>query len=445
MVSILIVGAGKSASYVIEYALLNTNKKKQVWNVTIADSDEATLKHKVRNYPNANIAVLDIANEKERQKLVKAADIVVSLMPPQLHTLLAKDCLQFKKNLITSSYASDEMQSLHKNAQEAGLMFMCEMGLDPGIDHMTASSIFEAVHKVLSEVKSFKSYCGGLIAPESDDNPWHYKFSWNPKNVINAGKDGAKFRKNGKVTVQNYEQLFTNNNVIHCNGVGDLAYYANRDSMHYIDTYNLDEASDFMRATLRHPDFCKGWDALITMGLTDTSRNFDTDNLSYDTWIKEFIGYDDTNVDIETFTWNKYKIKDLKVRKMIQWLNFFDSKKMLPGNKTPGDILLDILIDKWQMQPEDKDMVVMQHEIEYCNKGVCNKLVSSMVVKGENSEFSAMAKTVGTPMYILTELLANKIIVPPTGVLIPTMPQVYRPIINRLEKYGIVFEETVKS
>lgn len=441
MISILIVGAGKSSTYLIDSLLKNTLKRVNKWNVVIADNDETNLKSKTQHYPGAQIVVLDINNTAQRQKLVKNADMVVSLMPPHLHILLAQDCLQFKKNLITSSYASEEMRALDQKAKDAGLMFMCEMGLDPGIDHMTASSIFDSIRRVVSEIVSFKSYCGGLIAPESDTNPWHYKFSWNPKNIINAGKDGAHFLQAGQKIHLPYEQLFAHNQTIDCKGVGPLAYYANRDSLGYIDLYSLHECHDFMRATLRHPDFCKGWDALIKMGLTDTINEFDTTHLSYNAWIAKTIGYKDTSISLEEFVWQKIGLQDETVKEMIEWLGIFSEEIINNGKMSSGDILLDILNEKWKMEEEDKDMVVMQHEIEYLNKGLTHKVISSMVVKGENSNYSAMAKTVGMPMAILTELIMNKVVKAPTGVLIPTMPEIYRPILNRLEKYGIEFTD----
>jgi saccharopine dehydrogenase-like NADP-dependent oxidoreductase len=445
MVSVLIVGAGKSSTYLIDTLLKNTSRRSSAWKVTVADSDEKTLKYKTRNYPNAEIAVLDINNEGQRQKLVRQADIVVSLMPPHLHILLAKDCLQFKKNLITSSYASEEMRLLDAKAKEAGLMFMCEMGLDPGIDHMTASFIFDSVRKVVSEIASFKSYCGGLVAPESDTNPWHYKFSWNPRNIINAGKDGAHYLKNGQKIHVAYDQIFAHNDTVYCAGAGNLAYYANRDSLSYIDLYHLHEAKDFMRATLRHPDFSKGWDALIKLGITNTEHVFDTTHLSYKAWMQALIGYDNTALSVPDFAWQKCNISDPKIQQMIQWLDIFGDQLINAGPKTSGDILLDILMDKWSMAPEDKDMVVMLHEIKYKHRGMTNKLVSSMVVLGENSDFSAMAKTVGLPMAILTDLIVNKQIKVPHGVLIPTMPEVYRPVLKRLAKYDIEFAEHVMT
>lgn len=442
MITVLIVGAGKSSTYLID-ELLKKTRKKNPWRVVVADSEEQNLQQKTVHYPNAETVVLDIANHQERQKLVQCADIVVSLMPPNLHILLAKDCLQFKKNLITSSYASPEMRELDESARKNGLMFMCEMGLDPGIDHMSASLIFDNIRRVSAEIISFKSFCGGLIAPESDNNPWHYKFSWNPKNIINAGKDGAHYLESGQEVHVNYEQLFAQNKSIHCDGVGELAYYANRDSLSYIDLYKLDQSKDFLRATLRHPDFCKGWNALIKMGITDTSSAHDTDKMSYHNLVSKLCAYNDSNLSLEDFVWNKLELRDEKIKNMIQWLGIFSHDHINKGSRSAGDVLLDLLQEKWVMQEEDKDMVVMQHEVEYQYRNQTNKLISGLVVKGENKNFSAMAKTVGLPMAILTDLIVTKKLKPPVGVLIPTMSEVYKPVLKRLEKHNIHFTEAL--
>lgn len=427
MISILIVGAGKSSSYLIKYALEKTEQKQAPWHVVIADSNEQALKEKVTDYPKAEIAVLDINNDAQRQKLVKKADLVLSLMPPNLHILLAKDCLEFKKNLITSSYVSPEMRAMHQAVKDAGLMFMCEMGLDPGIDHMSASMIFDGIGKVASDIHTFHSYCGGLIAPSSDNNPWHYKFSWNPLNVLNAGKDGAHYLSKSEKIFLPYASLFENNNTINCEGVGNLAYYPNRDSLSYMDLYNQHNAKNFMRATLRHPSFCKGWDALIKMGLTDTSNKIAMDGLA--TWtdlLKKLLGYTDTNKGIKEFAWEQLKLKDEETKSMVEWLGIFGNNALPTNATTPGLALLGILADKWKLAPEDKDMVVMQHEVTYKHRNFCNKLTSAMVVIGEDATYSAMAKTVGLPIAILAELMVSKKVDYPKGVTIPTMAEIYR-------------------
>lgn len=441
MQTILVAGAGKSSIYLIEYLLNNAPRNK--WKVIVADGSRDAIAEKVNNNPNAEIAVIDITNSKEREPLVKRADIVVSLMPPHLHIHLAKDCLIHKKNLITSSYISAEMKAMDEDVKKAGLMFMCEMGLDPGIDHMTANQIIHSIERVASSITSFKSYCGGLIAPESDNNPWHYKFSWNPKNIITAGADGAQFLQNGKEVTVPYEDIFDNCKKIKVDGLGSLAYYPNRDSLRYLDLYHIPEIKTFIRATLRYPAFCKGWHAIIVLGLNKQDDSFDTTSLTYADWVKQKTGF--TNGTLQDHISGILKPeKDDKSIAMLEWLGIFEDKVIGLGKISSADILLQLLLNKWEMAPTDKDMVVMQHEVEYIHKGNKIKMVSSMVIEGEGRDHSAMAKTVGLPMAILTKLVLTKRIIPPIGVLIPSMPSVYRPVLTELKHHGIEFLEVVE-
>ncbi len=440
MQTILVAGAGKSSIYLIEYLLNNAARNK--WNVIVADGSKEAIEEKVNNHPNAEIAAIDITNAAEREPLVMRADIVVSLMPPHLHIHLAKDCLKHKKNLITSSYISPEMKDMDADVKEAGLMFMCEMGLDPGIDHMTANQIIHSIERVASSITSFKSYCGGLIAPVSDNNPWHYKFSWNPKNIITAGADGAHYLQNGKEVNVPFEGIFDNCKKIKVDGLGSLAYYPNRDSLRYLDLYHVPEIKTFIRATLRYPAFCKGWQAIILLQLNDQKDSFDTTNLSYANWVKQKTGYQSGS--ITEHISNKLGTEaDVKTIEMLEWLGLFQENIINKGTVSSADILLDLLLEKWEMAPEDKDMVVMQHEVEYLHKGDKIKMTSTMVIEGESRDHSAMAKTVGLPMAVLAKLVLTNKIVPPKGVLIPSMPSVYRPVLTELKHHGIEFIETV--
>jgi saccharopine dehydrogenase-like NADP-dependent oxidoreductase len=441
MHTILVAGAGKSSVYLIEYLLTNAQKYK--WKIIIADGSREAIAEKVKKHPRGEIAVIDITNAEQREPLVQRADIVVSLMPPHLHIHLAKDCLKHKKNLITSSYISPEMKAMNEEVKKAGLMFMCEMGLDPGIDHMTANQIIHSIERVASSITSFKSYCGGLIAPESDNNPWHYKFSWNPKNIINAGVGGAKYLLNGKEIDVPYEMIFDNCKKIKVDGLGFLAYYPNRDSLRYLDLYDIPNIKTFIRATLRYPSFCKGWNAVIALGLNCETDSYNTHNISYLNWVKDKTGY--TNGDIKTHLANKLNVApDDKVISLLQALGILEDKPILLGKKSSAEILLHILSDKWEMAPYDKDMVVMQHEVEYMHKGHKTTMTSTMVINGENREHSAMAKTVGLPMAILTKLLLTDKVKAPTGVLIPNMPHLYRPILTELKHFGIDFIEVIE-
>lgn len=440
MQTILVAGAGKSSVYLIQYLLSQASRKK--WKLIVADGDAKTISDKIKGSPFAEKAVIDITNTKEREALVKRADIVVSLMPAHLHIHLAQDCLKHKKNLITSSYISPEMKAMDAEVKKAGLMFMCEMGLDPGIDHMTASHIIHGIQRVAGIITSFKSYCGGLVAPESDDNPWHYKFSWNPKNIITAGYDGAKYLSQGKEVDVPYEKMFEDNKKIKNEVLGLLAYYPNRDSLRYLGLYDVPEAKTFMRATLRYPGFCKGWDALIKLGLTDDKDTVNTKGLTYASWLKNKTGHKSGT--LISHIAKKLDISETdKSISMLKWLGLFDEKPVTEG-KSSADILLQVLLDKWQMKPEDKDIVVLQHEVEYFHKDRKTKLTSSMTLTGENSEYSAMAKTVGLPIGILTKLVLDKRINPPTGVLIPNMATVYRPVLTELKHHGISFKDEIE-
>jgi saccharopine dehydrogenase-like NADP-dependent oxidoreductase len=443
MQTILVVGAGKSSIFLIEYLLDNASRNK--WCVIVADGDAAAIAGKIRNHPNAEAAVIDITKTSDREALVKRADIVLSLMPPHLHILLAEDCLKYKKHLITSSYISEEMQALNEKAKEAGVMFMCEMGLDPGIDHMIASKIINSVFKVAGRISSFKSYCGGLVAPESDNNPWHYKFSWNPRNVVTAGKGGAKFLLNGKVQEVPYEKVFESNKKIKIPNLNALAYYPNRDSMKYLDIYGIqEETKTFIRATLRYPVFCKGWDALIKLGFTVQDDPIDTTAVTYANWIKKKTGYTDTSISVQQHVANILGISATdQVMTLIEWLGVFDEVTLPVGKYSSAEILEELLQRKWKMTPNDKDMVVMHHEIEYEHRGNMLNLVSTMVLTGEIGERTAMARCVGLPIGLLTLLILTKKVKPPVGVVLPTMQAVYKPVLRELERFGIVFRDEI--
>lgn len=443
MTKILIAGAGKSSNWLIKYLLQHANRYK--WEITVADGSAAAIAEKINGHPAAKSAAFDITNHTERQGLVRQADLVISLMPPHLHILLAQDCLQFGKNLITSSYISPEMKELDKAVREAGLMFMCEMGLDPGIDHMTANQIIHSIQRISGQIDCFSSYCGGLIAPESDTNPWHYKFSWNPRNIIDAGKAGAAYLKDGATHEVSYRDVFRKNETIDIDGVGKLAWYPNRDSLKYLDIYDVPDTKTFLRATLRHPDFCVGWNALIVLGATDTQAAPPAAILTYADWMGMLTNYTDKAISLWEHVGNSLAVKNKeKVLKMLDWLGLF-SAEPLPANKSShGEILLQLLEKKWAMLPEDKDMVVMQHEVGYTHRGRLHSVVSSMMIKGESRELSAMAKTVGLPMAILAKLVLNNKVRIPVGVLVPDMPSIYRPVLTELVHYGIEFRDTIR-
>jgi len=423
---ILLFGAGKSATVLIQY--LAKKCAQNQWNCTIADIDLASIQAKIGNSHNLYAKSIDINDENARKSLIDQADVVISLLPPVLHRLVAIDCLLLKKHLLTASYIDDSMKSMEKDIEKAGLLFLCEMGLDPGIDHMSAMKIIHEIHEKNGVIHSFKSHCGGLVAPENDTNPWHYKISWNPRNIVTAGKSGAKYKENNQIIQKEYSSIFSNCGEVDIKGLGKLAYYPNRDSVSYIDLYDLKNAATFIRTTLRYTDFCTGWEKIIAAGLTSDEEIINTEELSYGRFLRDQISAKKITLDTHL------------LEQQFDFLGLYSNKSIHQGNKSTAAILQMILEDTLKLEHGEKDMVVMLHEIEYTLNNTNYQINSSLIVKGNNDIETAMAKTVGLPLGIAaTLILQNKIAI--RGLNIPITKEIYIPVLKELESEGIIFEE----
>lgn len=450
MKNILLFGAGKSASCLIDY-LVNASETNG-WEFTVCDADISAARSKTRDSKNAKPVAVDVTNAAERSSLIHKASIVISMLPPTLHFLVAKDCVALNKNLLTASYVDEQIGSLKQEIENKGLLFLCEMGLDPGIDHMSAMKMIHSIKNKNGQVISFKSHCGGLIAPESDTNPWHYKMSWNSRNIVLAGKDGALYRKDKKIVKIPYQSVFRKCSEVNIAGLDPLVWYPNRDSIHYINTYNLDEASTFIRTTLRYPAFCRGWNKIVNIGFTST------DDLEQIKECKTFADW--YQVKVSPFTqsnkdWNNYLqmyITDPfkgEFSKQVSFLGL-NTSDPLPGNfKCSADILQYVMDKKMALEQHDHDMIVMLHEIEYeayngNEKPERYAVSSSLIVKGEDHIKTAMAKTVGLPLAIATKLILEEKITL-KGLHIPTAAEIYDPVLEELEQHDIKFNETTQS
>lgn len=422
MKTIVLIGAGKSATVLIDYLIVEAETNE--WKFIIADSNRDLILAKTNNSPFAEAVQLDVMNEKQRSKLIEKAHVVISMMPPALHFLIAKDCVEYRKHLLTASYLDDKMKSLQDEINDRKLLFLCEMGLDPGIDHMSAMKIIDAVKAKGGKITSFKSHCGGLVAPESDNNPWHYKISWNPRNIVMAGQSGAVYKENSETKTVKYADLFDVSNKIIFDGLSDLAFYPNRDSLSYISTYKLPDAATFLRTTLRHIDFFKGWNAIVHAGLTNETDAVDVARLSFKKWSAPVLSF--MNKENEA---------------MLKFLGLFDEAIVPATAKTSADILQFLVETKLKMLPADKDMIVMLHEFEYMLDGKNKNLQSCLIVKGEDSLRTAMAKTVGLPLGIAAKLILNGTL-QLKGLHIPTAKEIYEPVLQELESAGIKFTET---
>jgi saccharopine dehydrogenase (NADP+, L-glutamate forming) len=434
--TILIIGAGKSATVLIQY--LQQKAVENDWYILLADGDEAIAKNKWNNAPNGTALGIDIKNDLDRQNLVQKADIVVSMMPAQLHFLVAKDCLQFGKPLFTASYVDDNMRSIATEIESKHLLFLCEMGLDPGIDHMSAMAIIDEIHEKGGKITSFKSHCGGLVAPESDDNPWHYKISWNPRNIILAGKAGAIYLEDGATVTKNYTAIFDQTPVVDLPGIGHLAYYPNRNSLSYIDTYHLHGVNNFVRTTLRYPAFCTGWNAIVQLNLTDETVIELAPNTTVKNWFDAHIYQNGLEKILEKFT------QDASIKNQLEFIGLYASTIIPAEFNSNASILQWLLEGKWKLEATDKDLVVMLHEIEYSIGTRKFKLDSSLVLTGEDAINTAMATTVGLPLAMgVCAYLKGAIKM--TGLHIPIDARIYKPILKSLAEEGIVFQETLTS
>lgn len=447
MQKILLFGAGKSATVLIDY-LLDTAQEEN-WEVTIVDADLKTVQSKIGNSLHAQAVSFDITDEIARANAITMADIVISLLPPALHFLVAKDCVSYSKNLLTASYIDDKIKSLQKDIEKKGLLFLCEMGLDPGIDHMSAMQIIDDIHAKGGTVTSFKSHCGGLVAPESDDNPWHYKISWNPRNIVLAGKAGAVYKENGKKTDVLYDKIFEKCPEIHADNLPILAWYPNRDSISYATLYGLETASTFIRTTLRYAAFCRGWDVICHLGLTDTDDKDEIKNLKT---ISEWTHYKLNGIELREMPWMEYlklyvaEEYQAEITEQFDFLDLFETKPIPATAASSADVLQYLLETRLVLHAKDKDMIVMLHEIEWRVGSKESGVRSLLVVKGDDSLRTAMAKTVGLPLGIAVKLILKKQI-QLKGLHIPVVKEIYEPVLKELQSHGIRFseEETVLS
>jgi len=442
MRNVLIIGAGRSATSLIKY-LLDKSEAEDLF-VTIGDLSIQNAQNLIENHPNARGILLDVFNENQRKKAVENSDLVISMLPARLHIEVAKDCIEFGKHLVTASYISDQMQLLHPKAKSKGLVFMNEIGLDPGIDHMSAMQVINRIQAKGGKMLMFESFTGGLIAPESDNNLWNYKFTWNPRNVVLAGQGGAaEFIQEGKYKYIPYHRLFRRTEFININGYGKFEVYANRNSLKYKSIYGLEDILTLYRGTIRKVGFSKAWNMFVQLGMTDDSYIIpDSKNLSYREFVNLFLPYSPTDT-IELKLRHNLKIEqdDLMWEKLEE-LDVFNPNKFIGiEDATPAQALQKILEDKWTLAKDDKDMIVMYHKFGYEMEGKKYQIDSNMVSIGEDQINTAMAKLVGLPVAIAALLILNEQITTP-GVQLPITKEVYGPILTELERLGVTFKET---
>lgn len=445
MKRIVLFGAGKSAYVLIKY--LADYAQAKGWQLVICDKEIENVRIKFPLCNAIKLVELDVQNEPQRREHIETADIVISMLPSHLHFLIALDCKDLCKHLLTASYIDDKILPFAKEIEDKNLIFLYEMGLDPGIDHMSAMAIIHKIKNSGGTITSFSSHCGGLVAPESDNNPWHYKISWNPRNVVLAGKDGAVYKEKNRFVTVPYSMVFRNGKEVFIEGIGKLGWYPNRDSSNYIKNYKLEEASTFLRTTLRFPSFNRGWSKLINIGLTSIDDfQLIKDCKTYADWFKvKTKPYTENEV-----KWNSYLhmyITDpfkSEFDRQIAFLGLQRGELIEEPFNCSADILQHLMERKMALAENDHDMIVMLHEIEYNISGQRFKLSSNLVYKGKDSKETAMATTVGLPLGIAAKMILEGKIVE-KGLKIPTAEEIYRPVMDALQEFGIVFTEKTEE
>lgn len=437
MKQILVVGAGRSASSLIEY--LVSRAAQNDWFVVVADYDLKLSESKVSKTEFSSAISFDVNNQQQREKMVSSSELVISMLPAHMHILLASDCIKFGKNMVTASYVSDQIKNLHNAAVEKNIIILNEIGLDPGIDHMSAKKMIDEVYEDGGEITSFKSFCGGLVAPEFDNNPWNYKFTWNPRNVVLAGQSTAMYIHNGEYKFIPYHSLFTRTEEIEILSEGVFEAYANRDSLSYREIYDLPNIPTMLRGTLRKKGFCNAWNIFVQLGITDDSFQISNDgDMTWRSFFNSFLDYDDQN-SVEQKLINKFSVTSEELKK-LEWLGILSNKKILLSKGSPAQFLQELLESKLNLDVGDKDMIVMQHQLECIVSNQSKKITSSLVLKGIDDLNTAMSMTVGLPVAIAAELILNNRI-SKKGVVIPIHKEIYNPVLDKLKEFGIEFIE----
>ena len=435
MKRVLILGAGLVSRPHVNYLL-----DQHDFFVTVASRTVSKAEKLVGDHPRGKAISLNVKDDEKLEELVSENDLAVSLLPYTYHVKIAKLCMKYGKNMVTTSYVSDDMNALDSEAKAAGILLLNEIGVDPGIDHMSAMRVIDNVKNNGGRIISFKSYCGGLPAPEANTNPWGYKFSWSPRGVVMAGKNPAKYIMDKKIVDVPGPELFATNWKVDIPGFGELEAYPNRNSVPYKEIYNIEDTETMFRGTLRYPGWCATMKKIVDLGFLDDEIVYDIKNLTYAEFIKNFVTdsrYDNLKKDLAA-QWGLNVSSDPIYR--VEWLGLLGNEKIGLEKGTAMDIFCKILLDKLKYEPEERDLLVLHHEFiaEYPDKK--QSITSTMIDYGIPGGDSSMSRTVGLPAAIAVKLILNGVI-KETGVHIPVRPDIYEPILEELKNQNITCKE----
>lgn len=445
MKHILALGAGQSAPYMINFLL--ENAPQHDWFVTIGDRDPAQAQKALKNHPHGAAVQFDINDAALRSTLFEKADIVVNMLSPVFQYLIALECLNHNAHMISASYQSKEVEDLNMDAHRKGLLILNEMGLDPGIDHMSAMKLIHRVQNQGGIITAFLSYGSGVPAPEVQSNPLRYCITWNPRNVVRAGEAGAQYMEDGKIRLLSHNSVFTRTWMVEVEGVGTLEAYANRNSLVYKDIFGLESVQTMIRGTLRYPGWSETWHQIVRLGLpNDTMPIPGLKEMTYREFLDMFLPIHISGLKLEQRVANYLNISPTgKIMENLRWLGLFSNEKIGGEASTAADVMINLLTKKLPLPGGARDMVIIQHEIEaqYPDKNNHReRILSTLIEYGEPAGFTAMAKTVGLPVALAVKMALTGQL-PLTGCQLPTHPAIYEPVLQELSKAGLDFQEKV--
>jgi saccharopine dehydrogenase (NADP+, L-glutamate forming) len=435
MKNVLVLGAGLVSKPGVRYLLQQKNV-----SVTVASRTVSKAEALIQGFAKGKAIQLNVENEDQLSKLIQENDIIVSLLPWIHHLKVAKLCIKYKKHMATTSYVSDDMKKLHDEATANNLLFLNEIGVDPGIDHMSAMKIIDEVYENGGKVIHFYSYCGGLPAPEDNDNPFGYKFSWSPRGVVLASRNSAKFLENGTIVDIDGKNLFLNYRLEEIKGLGKFEVYPNRNSLPYKDLYNLKDAQTVMRGTYRNLGWCDTLKKMVDLGLINEEKQNGLKGITYRKMMADLVGVkDDQNVKNKVAEKLKLKL-DSEIIKRFEWLGLFSDKKVQDVDNYL-DILSELLQEKLVFKNKEKDMIILQHKFTVENADKSKDLITSTLIDfGEALKESSMARTVSLPLAIGVRFMAEGNF-NLKGVQIPIHKQIYKPVLGELESLAIKMDE----
>ena len=435
--SVIILGAGRSATSLINY-LLDVSERKG-FSVNIGDLETENVKSR---FPKAHAFHFDVEEQAQAKNLIKEADLIISMLPAHLHIKVAVFCAELGINLLTASYLNEDIKALDGQFKAKNACCIMELGLDPGLDHMSALKVLNKIKSAGHTLTGFETFTGGLLAENTEaENPWNYKFTWNPRNVVMAGNGTVKFLQEGRFKYIPYHNLFRRTEVIYVPGHGYFEGYANRDSLKYLELYNLQGINTLYRGTLRRPGFCKAWDVFVQLGATSDEYQMESvDVMTHRQFINSFLRYNPhDSVELKLAHYLNLGLESEEMYK-LKWLGIFEEELVGLKKGTPAQILEHILKKKWTLNRKDRDMIVMWHKFNYLDNNRPKEIQAHMVVNGDDEVNTAMSKTVGLPLAICTEMILDGSL-EIRGVHIPTLPTIYKPILSRLDEMGFEFIE----